>query len=112
LELRGSGVDVVDIEPGGYRTGIWPGARRELRRRQRQSARPDLYDRALHHLDRAAPYLPDSGQVGRAIGDVLTAGSPPGHVRIGPGARTLRILDAVLPDRLWDTVTAGIVRTG
>lgn len=104
LELSGSGVDVVDIEPGGYRTGIWGGAVDELRARRAHSARPDLYDRVLSRLDRANNLMGDPEWVAVAIGSVLTTGDPPPHVRLGPGAGLLRALDHVVPDRLWDPV--------
>jgi short-subunit dehydrogenase len=112
LELHDTGVDVVDIEPGGYRTGIWPGAAAELRRRKDGTGRPDLYDRALRCIDRAADRMPDPEEVAGAIGDVLTAGQPPPHVRIGPGARLLRTVDALVPDRIWDGTAAILARTG
>jgi short-subunit dehydrogenase len=102
LELNDTGVDVIDVEPGGYRTRIWDRAKVELQDRQLRSDRPELYHRALKHMDEARRWMGDPEDVGAAVAGVLTVGQPPRHVRIGPGARVLRTLDAVLPDRLWD----------
>lgn len=106
LELAATGVEVLDIEPGGYATGIWGGAERELRSRRDGSNRPDVYDRVLARLDRANRLMGDPEWVAVAVGKVLTTGQPPPHVRIGPGAGWLRVFDHVLPDRFWDPVVS------
>lgn len=102
VELDGSGVDVVDLEPGGYRTGIWSGAVAELHRRRVASDRPDVYDRVLGRLDGARRIMGDPDRVAVAVGEILTMGRPPAHVRIGPGAASLRLADTLVPDRVWD----------
>ena len=112
LELRGTGVDVIDVEPGGYRTGIWAGARRELQGRRHRAAEPDLYDRVGSNLKAAEQGMGDPQEVAEAIGELLTVGTPPAHLRIGPGARWLRVADAIVPDRVWDTAVSAVARTG
>lgn len=108
VELADSGVEVVDIEPGGYRTGIWSGAADEMRARREHSARPDLYDRVLSRLDQAHGLMGDPDWVAIAVGSVLTTGDPSAHVRIGPGAGWLRALDHLVPDRIWDPVMSRV----
>jgi NAD(P)-dependent dehydrogenase (short-subunit alcohol dehydrogenase family) len=108
LEVGPSGVEVIDIEPGGYRTGIWGGAVADLRSRRESSARPDIYDRVLDRLDSARHLMGDPDWVALAIGRVLTTGQPRAHVRIGPGAGVLRFLDRVVPDRIWDRVVSAV----
>jgi NAD(P)-dependent dehydrogenase (short-subunit alcohol dehydrogenase family) len=112
LELRGTGVEVVDVEPGGYRTGIWDRALTELRERREGSNRPDLYDRVIGHITDAGTRMGDPSEVADVVADVLTAGHPPLHRRVGPGAALLRTLDAIVPDRLWDLTVATLARTG
>lgn len=112
LELRRTGVDVVDVEPGGYRTGIWPRAQAELEGRRAGSGQPDLYRRVLGNLDPAQRLMGDPEDVAEAIGYLLTVGKPPNHLRIGPGAGWLRLADAVVPDRLWDFAVSAIARQG
>ena len=102
LELTGQGVTVTDIEPGGYRTGIWPGAADELRRRRAGSDRPDLYDRVLAKLDTGFSLMGDPADVAGVVGQVCTTGQPPAHVRVGPGSTALRLVDDLVPDRLRD----------
>lgn len=106
IELEGCGVEVVDIEPGGYRTGIWSGAQHELRSRRAHSARPDIYDRVLGRLDGAKGLMGDPEWVALAVGQVLTTGRPAPHIRIGPGAGWLRLLDQFVPDRIRDPVVS------
>ncbi|HET6964412.1 MAG TPA: SDR family NAD(P)-dependent oxidoreductase [Acidimicrobiales bacterium] len=108
LELEASGVQVVDIEPGGYRTGIWSGAADQLRARRTQSLRPDLYDRVLSRLDQAEGLMGDPDWVAIAVGKALTTGKPAPHLRIGPGAAWLRALDKTVPDRIWDRVMSRV----
>lgn len=102
VEVAACGIDVIDIEPGGYRTGIWGRGARELRSRRERSPRPDLYDRVLRHLDTAKAMMGDPLQVAMAVADALTTGRPPRHKRIGPGARLLRFTDQAVPDAVWD----------
>lgn len=112
LELRACGVDVIDIEPGGYRTRIWPRAARELDVRARNSARPQLYHRVLRHLGSARSMMADPAAVARVIGEVLTEGRPPRHRRVGPGALSLRAADTLLPDAIWDSLVDAGTRMG
>jgi short-subunit dehydrogenase len=112
VELRTTGVDVVDIEPGGYRTRIWERAADELVARRADAAAPHVYDRALSHLESAREPMGDPMRVAEAIGDILTAGDPPAHRRVGPGARWLRLADSFVPDKLWDALVAAMARAG
>lgn len=104
LEVAPCGIEVVDIEPGGYRTGIWSGAERELQERAEGTDRPEVYGRVLRRIRPARALMGRPGSVGQAVVDVLTTGRPPAHVRIGPGATWLRLADHVVPDRAWDPV--------
>ncbi len=100
-ELAGTGVDVVDVEPGAYATAIWERAEEDLRRRKEGSRRPDLYDRVLGHMS-AEGRAGRPEEVGERIALVMTQGDPARHVRIGPGAGLLRAVDTLVPDAVWD----------
>lgn len=80
LELRGTGVDVIDLEPGGFATGIWDGADGELRRHGRVSAQKPLYDRVIARLPLGRLLMGDPEDVGRAVVDLLTVGAPPRRI--------------------------------
>jgi short-subunit dehydrogenase len=107
VELRASGVDVVDIEPGGYDTEIWDRAAKETSARRPEAADAAIYGRVLRHFGPARKLMGSPDQVAEVLGEVLTAGDPPAHRRVGPGSRWLRIADSVLPDKLWDALVAG-----
>ena len=106
VELAGTGIDVVDVEPGGFATGIWARGHGELLAHQARSARPEAYDRPLEALARFESKLGDPTEVAEAIGHTLTAGHPRFHQRIGPGANVLRTVAELVPDRLWDRAMA------
>lgn len=106
VELRETGVDVVDIEPGGFRTGIWPGARGDLRRRRSGSSNPASYDRGDRAIEKLLPRAPAAEEVAEVIGRVLTSGSPRPHQRVGRDAAALRAASELVPDRVWDRVVA------
>lgn len=108
VELAPYGVAVIDVEPGGYRTGIWGRAASELAARRDLSDRPDLYDRALRRLGSGYEVMGDPSAVALCVADALTTGSPRRHIRVGPGARVLRAADRLVPDAVWDRVVAGL----
>lgn len=111
LELAGSGLDIVDVEPGAMDTRIWPRAGAELRRRRSVSATPGGYRRALFVADRLAPLAPDPAAVARAVGRALIAGGPPAHVRVGVQAPLARAVSELVPDRLWDRLSSVVSGT-
>ena len=102
--------EVIDIEPGGYDTGIWDRAEDELRDRRPRTgseASARLYDKVLQRMGRAGSRMGDPADVAVAIRRVLTEGHPPAHVRIGPGAGTLRLVDGLLPVRVHQGAVRG-----
>ncbi len=108
LELASCGIDVIDLEPGGYRTGIWRGAVSELEQRRAVSSRLHVYERVLRHLDSARGLMGGPSEVAFAVADVLTTGRPPRHKRIGPGAGLLRLADRTVPDAIWDRAVSAV----
>lgn len=108
VELRGTGVMVMDVEPGGYKTGIWDRGRAELDRRSKQSRRPELYRMVLENLEKYQRHMGDPEDVANAIFKMLTRAHPPVHRRLGPGTRFARVVSEVVPDRLWDSVVGRV----
>ncbi len=100
-EVAAFGVDVVLVEPGGMRTGIWDKAADDLRRR-RSAERPTAYDRALCVLHTARPFMGAPSAVAEVIGTALTAGRPRAHYQVGADAVAIRFLQSVVPERLRD----------
>jgi NAD(P)-dependent dehydrogenase (short-subunit alcohol dehydrogenase family) len=101
-EVAADGVDVVLIEPGGFRTGIWDKARDDLLRRRPRSANPTAYDRSLEVLRRSRPFMGDPRGAAQVIGDALTAGRPRAHYLVGGDAPVIEFLNVVLPTRVKD----------
>jgi short-subunit dehydrogenase len=110
IELRETGVDVVDVEPGGFTTGIWPRAESELRRRRAKSVTPAPYDAVLKQLAKLEPKMGDPARVGEAVGSLMTMGSPPPHRRVGHDSTAMRLIGDFLPDRLTDPLIGRIER--
>jgi NAD(P)-dependent dehydrogenase (short-subunit alcohol dehydrogenase family) len=105
-ELQDTGVDVIDIEPGGFQTGIWERGKEELRRRQRNSSRADVYEEPLELIEHTQPRMGDADDVAEVIGRVLTEAHPRAHVRVGPDAGPLRFVSELVPDRVWDRMVS------
>lgn len=103
-EVAVDGIDVVLIEPGGLRTGIWPKAEDDLERRRAHSASPERYDRALEILRGTYDLMTEPEAAAEVIGDALTAGQPRAHYRVGPDAPVTELVEAVLPGRVKDRV--------
>ncbi|HVM40232.1 MAG TPA: SDR family oxidoreductase [Acidimicrobiia bacterium] len=109
-EVEDHGTDVVLVEPGGFRTAIWPKARRELEARREGSPYPAAYERALSILDTLEPVMPSAEGVAKVVGEVLVAGRPRPRYRVGTDAFILEAADAVLPARLKDRAVKALLR--
>ncbi|MDQ4132520.1 MAG: SDR family NAD(P)-dependent oxidoreductase [Actinomycetota bacterium] len=101
-EVAVDGIDVVLIEPGGLQTGIWPKAEDDLRRRQRHSASPQAYDRALKVLHGTRGFMGEPEAAAKVIGDAMTAGRPRSNYRVGADAPVVELVESILPGRVKD----------
>jgi NAD(P)-dependent dehydrogenase (short-subunit alcohol dehydrogenase family) len=111
-ELSSGPIRVVDVEPGGISTNIWPRAREELLTRREVSQWPERYDRPLALLQRVAARAGSAEEVAAAIERALDERRPRRHYRVGPGAQLLRLVSDVVPDVLWDPVVRAATRAG
>ncbi len=101
-ELAVDGIDVVLIEPGGLKTGIWPKAEDDLRRRRQHSASPEAYDHALKVLHATNDFMTPPEAAAKVIGDAMTAGRPRSNYRVGPDAPLVQLIESILPGRVKD----------
>lgn len=108
-EVDDFGVDVVVIEPGGHRSGIWRRAELDLLARRETSLYRTAYDRSLSILGALEPRMPPAGQVAEVIGDVLTAGHPRSRYRVGADAAALEILERLVPTSLKDRALRAVL---
>jgi NAD(P)-dependent dehydrogenase (short-subunit alcohol dehydrogenase family) len=108
-ELRGQGVDVVVIEPGGVKTPIW-GKGSKLAAEMIAGMPPDamrLYGRMIEKVQRATVKVErETGLPPRAVAEVigkaLTADRPRARYVVGRDARVQARLARALPDRVMD----------
>ena len=68
IEVAGSGVKVVLVEPGGFRTGIWDELERDVERRS-DSAYARAYRRSVDLSRRSQVLMGEPGKVARVIVD-------------------------------------------
>ncbi len=101
-EVAPDGVDVVLIEAGGIRTGIWDKARDDLLRRRTGSADPAAYARSLEILETMRPFMGEPRAVAEVVAGALTAGHPRATYRVGRDAPVIELLHVILPNRLKD----------
>jgi NAD(P)-dependent dehydrogenase (short-subunit alcohol dehydrogenase family) len=114
-ELDGA-VDVIVIQPGAFKTGIWDSSR-ERARTLVQAYPPDAhryYGRVLARLGdaRAPDRAGDPARVARAVARALTARRPRARYVVGIDARIGLLLAALLPTRWLDRLLAARRRIG
>lgn len=109
-EMRPLGVSVSVVEPGTMATEIW-GKGREQLSAVRASLTPEqreVYGEALDGFDEtlasAGEDGEDPGEVAETIAKALTAAEPDDRYVVGRGARTLTLLEPLLPSAMLDRV--------
>jgi NAD(P)-dependent dehydrogenase (short-subunit alcohol dehydrogenase family) len=94
VEVAADGIDVVLVQPGAFKTGIWDEAQSEADRRD-GSRYADAYRRALGLSRRAEPLMGRPERVAEVIVDALTARSPRARYLVGTDAMMLAAAEAV-----------------
>jgi NAD(P)-dependent dehydrogenase (short-subunit alcohol dehydrogenase family) len=116
-ELRGQGVDVIVIEPGGVKTPIWRKGG-ELADEMLADAPPEadrLYGRMIEavrarteRIDRETGSEPR--EVAEVIGTALTSDRPRARYLVGSDAKLRARMSKVLPDRVMDRMILRALR--
>jgi NAD(P)-dependent dehydrogenase (short-subunit alcohol dehydrogenase family) len=111
-ELRGAGVEVSIVRPGGIATPIWDrglGAADRIRADFPPEAEP-LYGHGLDAAKSAAAEIGRNGippeAVGKVVEHALTARRPKTRYLVGRDAKLRAALAKVLPDRVFDRMIA------
>jgi NAD(P)-dependent dehydrogenase (short-subunit alcohol dehydrogenase family) len=107
-ELRGTGVGVTCVEPGGVRTPIWPKVRQEVD--EVASAMPGhtaeryatMVDAVRRLADEAEAHGVTADRVAAVVEDVLVAKRPPARRLVGGDAWAIGLAARVLPDGVRD----------
>lgn len=104
VEVAGSGVQVVLIEPGGFRTGIWQDNRSALARHS-ESRYASSYQRELQITGFWEAFMGDPSRVATVIGRALDSPFPRPRYLVGLDAHALAMADRFTPTVLKDIVT-------
>ena len=110
-ELRGQGVDVVVVEPGGVKTPIWKKGNAEADRLLEQmppeaerlyGGLADALRKQTVKIERDRGMEPEA--VAEVVGTALTARRPRTRYLVGRDAKLRARMAAVLPDRAMDSL--------
>jgi len=104
VEVASSGVKVVLVEPGGFRTGIWEDNQEALARHQ-GSRYTKAYERELLLTRLAEPFMGNPRQVAKVIVQAVSARMPRARYLVGNDARLLALIEQTTPTLLKDAVT-------
>jgi NAD(P)-dependent dehydrogenase (short-subunit alcohol dehydrogenase family) len=101
VEVASSGIAVVLIEPGAFRSNIWESAGNDLQQRL-DSDYFAAYRRLEEGIRVSQRLMGDPIDVARVIASVMTAKSPKSRYLVGYDARAIDIYSKVLPTQVRD----------
>lgn len=104
IEVAASGVRVVLVEPGGFRTGIWDSNEAAVARHE-GSRFAGAYQREVALTRLARPLMGDPSRVARVIGRVLDARLPRARYLVGYDAQALALVERFTPTAVKDAAT-------
>lgn len=104
VEVAGSGVQVVLVEPGGFRTGIWEDNASAMHRYE-GSRYEASYERELQITRLWEWLMGDPAQVASVIVRALESPMPRARYLVGLDAHALAVAERVTPTVLKDLVT-------
>ena len=104
IEVASSGVGVVLIEPGGFKTGIWDGAGSDIDGHA-GSRYESAYRRTLQGIRLTEPILGNPQTVARVIAGAAEARWPRARYLVGYDAQAVRLYDRVVPTMVRDRLT-------
>ena len=105
IEVARDGVQVVLIEPGGFKTGIWEDMTRDIERHAGAGSRNTAaYERSLQMQRLIEPIMGSPEHCGRLIADVVESRMPRDRYLVGLDAQAMRLGDRLTPNLLQDRV--------
>ena len=104
------GVEVIMIEPGAFRTGIWQKAADDLLARREASVHAHAYDRILEYLPSFEARVPHPKLVAKTIGEALTAGKPQHRYQVGADSPVFEAANFLTPPHAQDRVRELLLR--
>jgi NAD(P)-dependent dehydrogenase (short-subunit alcohol dehydrogenase family) len=103
VEVASTGIAVVLIEPGGFRTELWEDAQRQTAER-RPSSYEQAYQRTLHGIRLSMPLLASPSRVAGVVVRALTVRNPRPRYLVGNDAQLANLVDRAVPTRIKDRV--------
>lgn len=107
MEVAASGVKVVLVEPGGFRTGIWEEMEHDVETHAEvhgDSAFGDAYARSLDLTRRTQAVMGDPAKVARVITGALTSSMPRARYLVGYDAQAIALWNRYTPTAVKDRV--------
>lgn len=111
LEVKGTGIDVVLIEPGGIKTDWGIIAAGNLKKASKGGAYESKANKAADAMERlySSNNLTDTKVIGNAIAKAATARKPKTRYLLGFGAKPSVLMRRLMSDRMFDRVTSKIM---
>jgi NAD(P)-dependent dehydrogenase (short-subunit alcohol dehydrogenase family) len=104
VEVASSGVGVVLVEPGGFRTGIWDTAEDEIERYD-GSRYQSAYRRSLRGIKLTEPLMGNPETVAKVIAGAIGSGRPKARYLVGYDAQAVVLYDRLLPSGVRDRLS-------
>ena len=101
VEVRSAGVQVILVEPGGFKTELWEDAKRNVEER-RPSQYQAAYERTLQGIRLSMPLLASPSRVAGVIGRALTSRRPRPRYLVGYDAQLANVLNRTVPTSVKD----------
>jgi NAD(P)-dependent dehydrogenase (short-subunit alcohol dehydrogenase family) len=104
MEIASSGIKVVLIEPGGFKTGIWEQNDAALSQRK-DSRYKQSYERLTTGTQISQPLMGNPRTVAKAVVKALTSQNPKARYLVGYDAQLLALMERVTPTGVKDRVS-------
>lgn len=102
-EVAGAGVQVILVEPGGFKTGIWDTFEAEMEERESSPYDP-AYRRMVSLVRLGNPLMGSPETVAKVIAGALGSRFPRARYLVGPDAQALALVDRLTPAPIKDRV--------
>ncbi len=103
IEVASRGVQVILVEPGGFKTNIWDDMERDIAAREADGSRfTDAYRRSMSGQRMLERLMGDPSQCAKVIAGALTTRLPRARYMVGLDARAMLLADTLTPTPVKD----------
>ena len=103
IEEAGSGVKVVLVEPGGFKTGIWDEFEADIAKREAAGSRfAAAYRRSLQGQKLLEPIMGNPQQCAKVIAGAIDSRGPRARYLVGLDAQAMNLADSLTPTFIKD----------